>query len=65
MSNKVILHATDLDGYLNDDDKKMIEGVGALYDEYLKICNLKESSSDPVLDRQLTEKAAEIGHRLE
>ena len=51
MSNKVILHATDLDGYLNDDDKKMIEGVGALYDEYLKICNLKVSSSDPVLDR--------------
>lgn len=65
MSNKVILHATDLDGYLNDDDKKMIEGVGALYDEYLEICTLKESSSVPGLDRQLTEKAAEIGHRLE
>ncbi|MGN0907370.1 MAG: uracil phosphoribosyltransferase [Bullifex sp.] len=65
MSNKVILHATDLDGYLTDNDKAMIDSVQALYSEYLDICSAKEKSDDPGLDRQLTDRAAEIGHTLE
>ncbi len=65
MSNKVILHATDLDGYLTDNDKALIDSIQELYTQYLEICSEKEASEDSDLDRKLTEKAAEIGHALE
>ena len=37
--NKIILHATDLDGYLQDADKAKIDEVNTLYKEYLEHCS--------------------------
>lgn len=33
MSNKIVLHATDLDGFLKDDDKLKLSNVHSIYDD--------------------------------
>lgn len=65
MSNKVILHAQDLDGFLLDEDKQNIEKVGALYKKSLDACSkLEKDSSDEKAIEELTASAAEIGSFL-
>ncbi len=66
--NKIILHATDLDGYLKDSDKETLAYVDALYGEYLGHCTRLEGASDEATreqaQRALTDGAAEIGRYL-
>ena len=69
MSNKIILHATDLDGFLSESDKAKLDGVHKLYDEYLDSCKLMDNAKDDaeieVAGNLLTNNAAKIGHALE
>lgn len=69
MANKVILHATDLDGFLKDEDKKIIDDVKELYAKSLKECEIIDSSSDTntVLQakERLVQSSNEIGSYLE
>jgi uracil phosphoribosyltransferase len=44
--NKIILHATDLDGFLTEDDKKAIETVGNMYQKSLAHCSTLGKSTD-------------------
>ncbi len=62
MSNRIILHAQDLDGFLDENDKKSIETVRALYQKSLDACSLLEKNeNDDKAKNDLTESAAEIG----
>lgn len=69
MSNKIILHATDLDGYLNDEDKAIIDHVKTIYGTSLKECEIIDSSNDTnkVLEakQKLVSLSNEIGSYLE
>jgi Uracil phosphoribosyltransferase len=67
--NKIILHATDLDGFLNDNDKKVISNLSSMYDNYLESCkgyDAATSAEDKTLyaDR-LTKEAKDIGYYLD
>lgn len=69
MSRKVILHATDLDGFLTLKDKEKIETVGKLYEKSIEAC---ERIDNPVSAEEaekattdLVESAANIGKYLE
>ncbi len=65
MSNKVILHAEDLDGFLLDEDKKNIETVRSLYRKSLDACALLEKDfNDSKAKDELTQSAQEIGSFL-
>ena len=65
MSNKVILHAEDLDGFLLDEDKKNIETVRSLYRKCLDACALLEKDfNDSKARDELTQSAQEIGSFL-
>lgn len=44
--NKIVLHATDLDGFLLEDDKKAIEQVRTMYETSLKNCEIIDTSTD-------------------
>ncbi len=62
MSNKIILHAQDLDGFLLDEDKADIETVRSLYAKSLDACSkLEKDNSDEEAKKELTESAGEIG----
>lgn len=67
-SGKVILHATDLDGFLRDDDKAKIEHVRSLYEKSIDACARIESSDDPQskakAEDDLVRSSAEIGAYL-
>ncbi len=65
MSNKVVLHATDLDGFLKDDDKKVLSEVQAMYDEYLEICERISKCENAEDKKLLVISASDIGHKLE
>lgn len=66
--NKIILHATDLDGFLNEDDKKAIETVRTMYETSLAHCKTLGSSTDEkereTAQTGLVKSAAEIGRYL-
>lgn len=68
MSNKIMLHATDLDGYLTEDDKRVIEHAQDLYKNSLKACSIIDSSSDintiAKAKSDLVDSSAEIGSFL-
>lgn len=68
-NNKVILHAADLDGYLKDEDKAVLDEVQKMYDSYLGYCSAIESSNDEEHIKSNTESliksASDIGHKLE
>ena len=64
MSDKIILHASDLDGYLSTDDQKAIDDIAAMYRKYLGYCNELERGTDNA-EEKLSESAAAIGHKLE
>lgn len=69
MSNKIILHATDLDGYLKEEDKNTIETAQNLYKNSIKACEMIENSSDvntiEKAKAALVESSNEIGSYLE
>ena len=69
MSRKVILHATDLDGFLKDEDKKMISEVGNLYEKSLDACAAIDSATNSAVrsaaEKDLIEKSDNIGAFLE
>lgn len=66
MNGKIILHASDLDGFLTENDKNDINEITAMYDESLRCCEkLAENESDSKAAEQLAETAYSIGHRLE
>lgn len=69
MSNKIVLHATDLDGFLTDKDKNTISTLSTMYDEYLEACKgYDEAKCDNCRAKfaeELTAKSKEIGHYLE
>lgn len=67
--NKIVLHATDLDGYLKETDKQILAHVDELYTEYLSHCKRLEAGSESVgerlqIERSLSDSAAEIGRYL-
>jgi len=66
---KVILHATDLDGFLSDEDKSKIEHVRKLYEKSLKACEKLEEGksleSIKMAEDNLVKSSAEIGAYLE
>lgn len=68
MHNKIILHATDLDGYLTDEDKERLKNVESMYKDSLEYCKVLDTATDlENLDRArkgLVEKSAEIGAYL-
>lgn len=63
MDKKIILHATDLDGYLTDKDKSDIERIHKLYNKSLEACSL--IGKDEAAEDALVQSAREIGHELE
>lgn len=69
MANKVILHATDLDGYLKEEDKETIEHVKNLYEKSIDCCARIEGTTDLAAigkaKNDLVESSAEIGAYLE
>lgn len=66
--NKIVLHATDLDGYLKDSDKDKIAHVDELYKQSLYHCSVLETASDvsrlEESRKGLVESAKEIGRYL-
>lgn len=69
MSNKVILHATDLDGFLTENDKNQIKKVNELYNGSLKACTEIENSTTSaervIAENKLAESSSMIGSALE
>lgn len=65
MKKKIILHATDLDGYLTDEDKNNIEKISKLYEESEKACiSLDKNFDDKNAQETLVSSARNIGHFL-
>lgn len=66
--NKIVLHATDLDGFLLDSDKEKIAHVDALYQKSLGYCSTLDSATDVMqleeARKGLVDSAAEIGKFL-
>lgn len=66
--NKVILHATDLDGFLKDNDKELISKVGTLYERSLKACDVIDNTTDEATlneaKQELVASSSEIGRFL-
>ena len=44
--NKIILHATDLDGFLLDSDKEKLSHVDGLYRKSLGFCSTLDTATD-------------------
>jgi len=66
--NDIILHATDLDGYLTEEDKKAIDKVQGMYATSLDNCKILSHSQDEkeleAAREGLTESAGQIGDYL-
>ncbi len=66
--NKIVLHATDLDGYLKETDKEKIAHADALYKKSVHYCSILETASDVMqleeARKGLVESAGEIGRFL-
>lgn len=67
--NKIILHATDLDGYLLDSDKEIISNLSRMYDNYLESCKGYDNTRDDIEKNKyveaLTKEAKDIGYYLD
>ena len=61
----ITLHASDLDGYLEEEDKKAIDEISCLYDKALDICSRYDKDKSKDAEKELTEISLTIGHRLE
>ena len=66
MTGKIILHASDLDGFLSEADKKDINEIASMYDGVLDSCRvLEKDENDEAARAKIAATAYEIGHRLE
>ena len=61
--NKIVLHATALDGFLTDQDKINLDNVYSLYDKSLEACSKIEKGENAESD--LIQSARELGDALE
>ena len=68
MSNRIVLHATDLDGFLNDEDRRRLDTVNRMYEKSLAFCKVLDSSSDVIqlenARKGLIEASRDIGRYL-
>ncbi|MBQ0071263.1 MAG: uracil phosphoribosyltransferase [Spirochaetales bacterium] len=63
--NKIILHATDLDGFLSEDDKHSIDKVMDLYQKSLDACaRIEKDNNDKEAQEDLIKSSADIGANL-
>ncbi len=66
--NKIVLHATDLDGYLLPSDKEKIAHVDSLYGKSLEFCSEIDTATDvqgrEKAEEGLVQTASEIGDYL-
>lgn len=65
--NKIVLHATDLDGFLTNSDKDHLNKVHEMYDEYLSYCAIIDSNEGDLkaAEENLVQSARDLGHYLE
>ncbi|MDY5931668.1 MAG: uracil phosphoribosyltransferase [Candidatus Ornithospirochaeta sp.] len=64
--NKIVLHAQDLDGFLNASDKKHIDEITSMYSQSLECCGNIDKGIDAEESRKaLVQSARDIGHRLQ
>ena len=64
MSDRIILHASDLDGYLTEKDQAAIDSIGESYGKALEYGKAIENGSMDA-GAMLARCSADIGHRLE
>ena len=64
MAERITLHASDLDGYLTDEDQRAIDEVAGMYEKSMALCQEMERRS-PDAPALLAQSARDIGHRLE
>ncbi len=67
--NRVVLNAADLDGYLNDSDKRIIEEMNRKFSEALVLFRQMEEAAGPAQKDRLNEKLIalynEMGKRMQ
>lgn len=64
--NKIVLHASDLDGFLTEEDKAAIDEMDNMYSYYLELCRKIENGEDKEeAEKALIENARATGHKLE
>ena len=64
MSNKIILHAHDLDGYLTKEDSQALSGLDELYKKYLDQCTRFSSGCEESAE-QLVLLSKQLSSELE
>ena len=65
MENKIILHATDLDGFLLDSDKRHLEEIDRMYEESIECFKLLENGRTEAVEDRLVKVSRDIGHKLD
>ena len=64
--NRIVLHASDLDGFLTDEDKATIDEIDNMYSRYLELCSKIEKDEDREnAEKALVDNARATGHKLE
>ncbi len=64
--NHITLHAQDLDGFLNEDDKKNLDKIEEMYSRTLECCTLLEKNENDEKAREdLVDSQKKIGYELE
>ena len=64
--NRIVLHASDLDGFLTDEDKATIDEIDSMYSRYLELCSKIEKDEDrESAEKALVDNARATGHKLE
>ena len=64
--NRIVLHASDLDGFLTEKDKASMDEVDNMYSGYLELCRKIENAEDKKeAEKALVENARTTGHKLE
>ena len=64
--NRIVLHASDLDGFLTEKDKASIDEIDNMYSDYLKLCrNIENVEDKEEAEKALVENARTTGHKLE
>ena len=64
--NRIVLHASDLDGFLTDEDKATIDEIDSMYSKYLELCSKIEKGEDREnAEKALVDNARATGHKLE
>lgn len=64
--NRIVLHASDLDGFLTEKDKASIDEIDNMYSGYLELCRKIENAEDKKeAEKALVENARTTGHKLE